>query len=55
MKTSPAWVLFFDQQLDYDKQCEAGEMLCMPVELFGQRFFAYQETKTKPKQKPKGE
>lgn len=53
-KASPAWALFYEQQADYDKQCAAGEMLCMPVELFGQRFFAYQETVT-PKPKPKRE
>ncbi len=52
--SKPTWVLFYQQQADYDKQCTAGEMLCMPVELFGQRFFAYQET-VKPKPKPKRE
>ncbi len=48
-RAAPAWVLFYEQQADYDKQCEAGEMRCSPVELFGARFFAYQETP-----KPKG-
>ncbi len=48
-RSSPAWALFYQQQEEYDEQCAIGEMRCAPVELFGQRFFAYQETP-----KPKG-
>lgn len=43
------WVLFYQQQERYAEPCAAGDMRCMPCELFGQRFFAYQETP-----KPKG-
>ena len=51
-RAEPAWVLFFEQQEHLDDACADGDMTCMPVELFGQRFFAYRTNEpTKRKEK----